>query len=41
VTKGVETKDQLIFLQALHCDEIQGYFAHRPLTMDAMTRTLS
>lgn len=40
VAKGVESKDQLIFLQALHCDEIQGFYAHRPLSTDAMTQAL-
>jgi EAL domain-containing protein (putative c-di-GMP-specific phosphodiesterase class I) len=31
VAEGVETADQLKFLQAHHCDSAQGYFLHRPL----------
>jgi EAL domain-containing protein (putative c-di-GMP-specific phosphodiesterase class I) len=31
VAEGVETSDQLDFLRAKHCDEIQGYFLSRPL----------
>jgi EAL domain-containing protein (putative c-di-GMP-specific phosphodiesterase class I) len=29
--EGVETKEQLEFLQNLHCDDIQGYYFSRPL----------
>ncbi|NQU60582.1 MAG: EAL domain-containing protein [Rhodospirillales bacterium] len=29
--EGVETEDQLAFLRALGCDEIQGYYFSRPL----------
>jgi len=31
VAEGVETEDQLRFLQLLRCDEIQGYFFSKPL----------
>jgi diguanylate cyclase (GGDEF)-like protein len=31
VAEGVETADQLRILQALSCDEIQGYFISRPV----------
>ena len=31
VAEGVETEDQLKFLQSQHCDAVQGYFLHRPL----------
>jgi diguanylate cyclase (GGDEF)-like protein/PAS domain S-box-containing protein len=35
VAEGVETPEQLAFLRAQHCDEIQGYWFSRPLTADA------
>jgi len=35
VAEGVETAEQLAFLRAQHCDEIQGYWFSRPLTADA------
>jgi EAL domain-containing protein (putative c-di-GMP-specific phosphodiesterase class I) len=31
----VETAEQLAFLRAHNCDEIQGYWLSRPLTADA------
>jgi len=31
VAEGVETEDQLKFLQSQHCDAVQGYLLHRPL----------
>jgi len=31
VAEGVETADQLKFLQSQRCDAVQGYFLHRPL----------
>jgi diguanylate cyclase (GGDEF)-like protein/PAS domain S-box-containing protein len=35
VAEGVETAEQLAFLRAHNCDEIQGYWLSRPLTADA------
>ena len=35
VAEGVETAEQLDFLRAQHCDEIQGFWFSRPLTADA------
>lgn len=32
IAEGVETKDQLSFLQPLNCEEVQGYYFSRPLT---------
>lgn len=34
VAEGVETSEQLKILQALSCDEIQGYFISRPIPAD-------
>ena len=35
VAEGVETAEQLAFLRAQNCDEIQGYWLSRPLTAEA------
>jgi EAL domain-containing protein (putative c-di-GMP-specific phosphodiesterase class I) len=35
VAEGVETAEQLAFLRAQRCDEIQGYWLSRPLTAEA------
>lgn len=37
VAEGVETREQLGFLRAERCDEIQGYLISRPLTADAFS----
>ena len=39
VAEGVETIEQLRFLESFHCDMIQGYLVSRPLTADQITRT--
>ena len=31
VSEGVETKEQKMFLQAAHCDIIQGYYFAKPM----------
>ena len=37
IAEGVETKEQVTFLRANNCDEIQGYFLSRPISSDAIT----
>lgn len=34
IAEGVETESQMSFLRALRCDEIQGYYFSKPLTVD-------
>ncbi len=40
VAEGVESADQLAFLNNLSCDEIQGYYFSRPLTPDNLAQLL-
>jgi diguanylate cyclase (GGDEF)-like protein/PAS domain S-box-containing protein len=40
VAEGVETRDELSFLQLHHCDEAQGYYFSRPLPGTAVTELL-
>ena len=37
VAEGVETQEQLDFLRQNECDEIQGYYYSRPLSLEAFT----
>jgi EAL domain-containing protein (putative c-di-GMP-specific phosphodiesterase class I) len=41
VAEGVETVEQLGFLRASHCDQIQGYFLSKPITADEMSDFLA
>jgi EAL domain-containing protein (putative c-di-GMP-specific phosphodiesterase class I) len=41
VAEGVETGEVLDFLRSASCDEAQGYFLARPLTLDAFEAYLS
>ncbi|MDD2914825.1 MAG: EAL domain-containing protein [Gallionella sp.] len=41
ISEGVETMEQLEFMIAHGCDEIQGYFFSRPLPADECTRLFS
>jgi EAL domain-containing protein (putative c-di-GMP-specific phosphodiesterase class I) len=40
VAEGVETADQLRFLQAQRCDAVQGYFLFRPVPEDQVAAVL-
>jgi len=40
IAEGVETQDQLDFLSIRGCDEVQGYVAAPPLTVEQCTRAL-
>jgi diguanylate cyclase (GGDEF)-like protein/PAS domain S-box-containing protein len=40
IAEGVETQEELAFLQAHQCDEAQGYFFSRPLLADQFAKLL-
>ena len=40
VAEGVETEEQLAFLRAAHCDEIQGYLFGRPVPAPQLAQLL-
>jgi diguanylate cyclase (GGDEF)-like protein len=40
IAEGVENEEQMAFLRAHQCDEIQGYYFSRPLTVDKVADKL-
>jgi EAL domain-containing protein (putative c-di-GMP-specific phosphodiesterase class I) len=40
VAEGVETQQELAFLQAHHCDEVQGYYFSRPVPPEQFAKLL-
>ena len=40
VAEGVETQEEMAFLQAHHCDEAQGYYFSRPVPPEQFARLL-
>ncbi|MCI0528087.1 MAG: EAL domain-containing protein, partial [Nitrospira sp.] len=40
IAEGVETEEQLAFLQTQECDEMQGYLFSKPLPVEAFTQLL-
>ena len=40
IAEGVETNDQLSFLQAQHCDKLQGFLFSRPLPVEEFSKLL-
>ncbi|MBI3529138.1 MAG: PAS domain S-box protein [Betaproteobacteria bacterium] len=41
VAEGVETREQLAFLEKLDCDEYQGYFFSKPVPADELAKMLA
>jgi EAL domain-containing protein (putative c-di-GMP-specific phosphodiesterase class I) len=41
IAEGVETKEQLIFLQDHACDQFQGFYFSKPIGADAMLKLLN
>jgi diguanylate cyclase len=41
IAEGVETAEQLAFLQAQGCDEGQGYYFSRPIAADQFAQLLA
>lgn len=40
IAEGVETKEQLDFLSACGCDEIQGYYFYKPISLEELEEVL-
>ena len=40
IAEGVETREELEFLRARHCDEAQGYYFSRPVPAEQFAELL-
>jgi EAL domain-containing protein (putative c-di-GMP-specific phosphodiesterase class I) len=40
IAEGVETEDQLAFLQRRNCDEAQGFYFSKPVMPEELSRLL-
>jgi EAL domain-containing protein (putative c-di-GMP-specific phosphodiesterase class I) len=40
IAEGVETEQQLVFLRARGCDEVQGYYYSKPIDSDSVCALL-
>lgn len=40
VAEGVETKEQMDFLNQYHCDQMQGYYFYRPMPVEEVEKLL-
>ena len=38
--EGVETEEELEFLRSIHCDDVQGFFFHRPISAEQATELM-
>ena len=41
IAEGVENEAQMSFLRAHQCDQIQGHYFSKPLTVDEVAETLA
>ena len=40
IAEGVETREQMAFLRAQHCDEVQGFYFSRPVPPQQFAKLL-
>ncbi len=41
IAEGVETREQIEFLESVECEEMQGFYFSRPLNAETMTDLLT